>query len=94
MKARGDFVLLLDKSKSPSNTVLYLAGAIEGTLKSFDDLDFSQLLEQLNKALKHRVNPVFYTLALNFLYLLNKIYLDERGIIHVYKQSENNQSKK
>lgn len=85
-------MLLLDRNKIPSNTVLYLAAVIHGLLETNDGLDYSELLKKLSeKMLGKQINITFYSLALNFLFLLNKVYIDKRGAVHVYKQSESHQ---
>ncbi|WP_333559697.1 ABC-three component system middle component 6 [Lacticaseibacillus rhamnosus] len=54
-----------------------------GLLAHNDNLDYIELLERLEIQSKRDVNPIFFGLALNFLYLIDKIRLDERGNLHV-----------
>ncbi|WP_395765426.1 ABC-three component system middle component 6 [Lacticaseibacillus rhamnosus] len=76
-------MLLLDQNKTPQNTVYYLSAVIMGLLAHNDNLDYIELLERLEIQSKRDVNPIFFGLALNFLYLIDKIRLDERGNLHV-----------
>jgi len=84
-------MLLLDRNKEPSNTVIYISAVIFSLLDKDGGLDYSELLNKVTYgALKKAPNIKTYSLALNFLFLMNKIYIDERGILHVYKQIKNN----
>ncbi|WP_436708098.1 ABC-three component system middle component 6 [Lactiplantibacillus plantarum] len=80
-------MLLLDQNKQPQNTVLYLAATVSGLLLEQDGLDFAALLKQVEKVVSHKINPTFLSLALNFLFLIDKLQLDERGGLHVSKSA-------
>jgi len=78
-------MLLLDINKKPTNTVLYLAAAVSGVLLKSEGLDYASLLTDLKKELNQEINPTFFGLALSFLFLIDKLYLDERGDLHVFE---------
>lgn len=81
--------MLLDVNNEPTNTVYYYAAAAYGCLKNNGVMDFSNLLEELSKKLFDRkINTVFFSLGLNFLFLLDKIYIDDKGGLHVNKKNE------
>ena len=82
--------MLLDVNNEPTNTVYYYAAAAYGCLVNSDGIDFSSLLEDLSKKLFDRkINTEFFSFWLNFLFLFDKIYIDDRGGLHVNKKTEN-----
>lgn len=81
--------MLLDVNNEPTNTVYYYAAAAYGCLINNDGIDFSILLKELSKKLFDRkINTEFFSLGLNFLFLLDKIYIDDEGGLHVNKKNE------
>ncbi|VDG22712.1 ABC-three component system middle component 6 [Lactiplantibacillus mudanjiangensis] len=85
-------MILLDKNKEAQNTVLYVAATIQGILEQKNGMDYSELLDELSTNIFRKpLNINFFSLALNFLFLIDKIYLDERGGIHVYKKLKDSQ---
>lgn len=81
-------MLLINKATSPDNTVYFISATINGILNQKDGYDYSQLYKILcNKLYKKNINFFVFTLAIDFLYLLNKIYVDKEGNIYVHKSS-------
>ncbi|AKP64493.1 ABC-three component system middle component 6 [Levilactobacillus koreensis] len=75
-------MLLVDRNKEPINTVFYLSALIQGVLQDNKGMDYASLLTLLSKdILKKNVNIEVYSLALDFLFLLGKITISERGKI-------------
>lgn len=77
-------MILINKATSPDNTIYFIAAIINSILKSQNRLDFSHLYEK-NLVIMHKtkVNMSSFTLALDFLFLLNKIKVDKAGKIYV-----------
>ncbi|WP_270219107.1 ABC-three component system middle component 6 [Lactococcus garvieae] len=75
-------MLLLDKNTLPENTVYYLSGIISGLLRKKDGIDSSELYYMLMKTAKEKINYDFYMLALDFLFLVDKLKLDDSGGLH------------
>lgn len=75
-------MLLIDRNKEPTNTVFYLSSLIQGILQENTKMDYASLFTVLSKdILKRNINIEFYSLALDFLFLLDKISINERGEI-------------
>lgn len=78
-------MLLLDRNNEPTSTVYYLAACIYNYVEKFEGIDSSNLYEAITSDLvKRKVNYDFFLMALDFLYLLNRITVDEKGGLHVY----------
>ncbi|CAJ1180897.1 ABC-three component system middle component 6 [Companilactobacillus paralimentarius] len=82
-------MILLDKNNEPTNTVYYISGISYGLLNKHDGLDILSLYDKVSDSIENKVNFTFVLMAIDFLYMANKIYLDDRGDIHVYKKSKN-----
>ncbi|WP_057821207.1 ABC-three component system middle component 6 [Schleiferilactobacillus perolens] len=82
-------MLLLDLNKAPQDTVYYLSAVVEEILSIDSGLDYSSLMNKLNDQLRMNVNPTFFNLALSFLYLLDKIVINERGELYVHQEPKN-----
>lgn len=82
---------LLDKNKRPTNTILYISAIIYGIIEDNMGIDYSTLLKLVTLEREGKeTNPTFFSLALDFLYLLEKIYLDDKGELHAIKKNSNN----
>ncbi|MCT4389015.1 hypothetical protein DQM09_08720 [Leuconostoc mesenteroides subsp. mesenteroides] len=79
-------MLLLDKNTLPENTVYYVSAKILDIFKYFNDsdLDYDTLFFEINKDSASSVSNEVFTLALDFLYLVNKISVNEKGKIYVH----------
>lgn len=79
-------MLLVDKATTPENTVYFISALLNGLLSQKDGLDYSTLYKITCKKMgKDKINTTVFTMALDFLFLLNKIGIDKEGKIHVYK---------
>lgn len=79
-------MLLVDKATTPENTVYFISALLNGLLSQKDSLDYSTLYKITCKQMgKDKINTTVFTMALDFLFLLNKIGIDKEGKIHVYK---------
>lgn len=83
---RSSLMLLLDKNTLPENTVYYVSAKILSIYKNMDysDLDYDSLFLELKKKSLNTVSNEVFTLALDFLYLVNKISVNKEGKIYVY----------
>lgn len=78
-------MLLLDVNNDPENTIYYLSAAIYEFMKNNDGMDYNELYSEIaNNVLARKINFEFFSLALDFLFLLNKIDVDNKGALHVY----------
>ncbi|MFU2206272.1 ABC-three component system middle component 6 [Streptococcus pluranimalium] len=77
-------MLLLDKNVEPHKTIFYLSGVLNSII-SVKTLDSNSLYQELQKRIDDSLNYNFFVLALDFLFLLDKITINEKGEIeHVY----------
>lgn len=78
-------MLLLDRNNEPTNTVYYLAAAAHHCLRGDDGLDASSLYRKVcSEVVGDEVGYDFFVMALDFLYLIDSIFVDERGGLHVH----------
>ena len=75
-------MLLLDKNTTPENTVYYLSGIVDGLVKQHNGIDIIGLYQKLQKEIRNIVNFDFFMLALDFLFLVERIRIDSKGGIH------------
>jgi hypothetical protein len=81
-------MLLLDKNMTPVKTIYFLAATAYGILLKQGGLDYSELYLKLsNQISKTKINNDSYMLSLDFLFLLDKIFVDKRGKLYVYKKT-------
>lgn len=76
-------MILLDKNNKPNNTVYYISSVVYGLIKKNNGIDYVKLYKKLNSIEKNEVNINFYSLSLDFLFLIDKISLDKKGGLHV-----------
>lgn len=77
-------MLLLDKTVEPHNTVFYLSILAYELIRNgvFDPV---QLYNKVQYEIKEKLNYDFFILALDFLFLLNKININKKGeLVIVY----------
>lgn len=78
-------MLLLDRANDPRNSVYYIAGRIYGIIADLRIVDESALwVHMFEIDAPASLNVERYFLALELLFLLNKINIDEGGKIRVY----------
>lgn len=85
-------MLLLDRNNEPTNTVYYLAAVSYARLEEIKQSTASSLYSYLStNIIKFNVNYEFFIMALDFLFLLDKIDADKEGVLHVSKFAENHE---
>lgn len=73
-------MLLLDKNADPKKTIFYLSAIVYGMVKNgITNLDDIYL--ELQNEIKNTINYDFFILALDFLFLLDKIRVNYKGDI-------------
>lgn len=77
-------MILLDKNNKPQNTVYYLSGIVYALIQNNDGLDYTNIYSLLTKNENRKISIEFFSLALDFLYLLEKINLDKEWGLHAY----------
>ena len=78
-------MLLLDRNNEPTSTVYYIAAALDGYDQN-PGLDAGQLYEvTANTLVKKEVSYDFFVMALDFLFLLGRVSIDEKGGLHVHQ---------
>ncbi|RGR17475.1 hypothetical protein DWY61_05300 [Bifidobacterium longum] len=78
-------MLLLDSNNAPTNTVYYISAISYGILKRGEALDLSALYRKVSEYTACKpVSFDFYMMALDFLFLLDKVYVDRKGYLHVH----------
>lgn len=82
-------MLLLDVNNKPQNTVFYLSIVIYSIIIRYGKIDYAELYEELSYLEGKKVNIEFFSLALDFLFLLNKLRVDNKGDLYVFKELEN-----
>lgn len=76
---------MLDRNNEPSSTVYYLAAVVYDYLSKHDSLDATSLYSVItSEVVRKRVNYTFYLMALDFLFLLEKIDVNRQGDIYVH----------
>ena len=77
-------MILLDRNNAPSNTVYHLAAVVHGVLFQYPETSFTDLYTKLQDTVyKRPVSFEFVVLAVDFLYLLGKVRVNERGDLSV-----------
>ena len=84
-------MILLDRNNQPKNTVYYLSAVIYGYLKKNGSIGLIDLYKRIsNKVLKRKLNFEFFSLAVDFLFLIDKVDVNNKGDIYVYKKDKDN----
>lgn len=84
-------MILLDRNNEPENTIYYISALLYGLINNNPEIDYSNLFKKLLAERNNKkINISFYSLALDFLFLLDKISIDRKGGLYVIKNSENN----
>ena len=78
-------MLLLDRNNQPTSTVYYLAASIYDYLKTHNSIDASNLYQKITADfISRKVNYDFFLMALDFLYLMDRVTVDKKGDLHVH----------
>jgi len=81
-------MLFLDRNTTPENTIYYLSGMVDALVKQNNGIDIIGLYQKLLKERRNSVNFDFFMLALDFLFLVERIKIDSKGgIYNVYKNT-------
>lgn len=79
-------MILLDRNNKPQNTVYYLAAISYGYLQQNGNTGLNDLYRALSsKSINAKIDFNFFALGIDFLFLLDKINIDERGDLYVSK---------
>lgn len=85
-------MLLLDRNNEPTSTVYYLSASIYNYLSGNDGLDAAALYQQIMlEIVGKEVSYEFFMMALDFLFLLDRVTVDEKGGLHVHQVIANPQ---
>ena len=76
-------MLILDENNLPTNSVLYLASVASAPLQKSGPQFISELLLLTEKETGLQINSIFFSMAINFLFLIGMIDGDEDGRINV-----------
>ncbi|MFJ7471654.1 ABC-three component system middle component 6 [Peribacillus frigoritolerans] len=80
--------MLIDKDSKPEDTILFLSAQILLKLKKHGRINLAlieNIYEEINKK-----QPYFkFNLALNFLYLIDKVKIEGGDLVYVSKKNEN-----
>lgn len=78
-------MLLLDRNNEPTHTVYYLSAIAYKLLSDHPGMNVSSLHRIIeNEIISSELNFEFLVLALDFLFLLDKIEIDEKGELYVH----------
>lgn len=78
-------MILLDKNNKPTNTVYYISAVIYTYLSKHGNKGLISLYNGICKSvLHHEVNFTFFLLAIDFLFLVDKININKKGDLYVY----------
>ena len=78
-------MLLLDRNNEPTSTVYYLAASVYDYIGKHDVVDASNLYQGVMiDFVGRKVSYDFFLMALDFLYLLDCVAVDEKGCLHVH----------
>ncbi len=84
-------MILLDKNNKPQNTVYYLAAISYGYLQQNGNIGLTDLYKELSQKIVHaKIDFNFFALGIDFLFLLDKINVNERGDLYVFKRASHN----
>lgn len=78
-------MLLLDRNNEPTSTVYYLAALAFDYVEKHDAIDTTALYQYICSEIVGRdVNYNFLLMSLDFLFLIGRIEVDEKGGLHVH----------
>lgn len=76
----GRFLILLDRGNDPQKTVLYLASLVLKIIKNSESkMDLKDLHDAIMSELGSDINQDSFSFAIDFLYLIAKLDVDEKG---------------
>lgn len=82
-------MLILDRNNEPTSTVYYLAASVYDYVGRHDGIDASNLYQEIMlNVVGKKVSYDFFLMALDFLYLLDRVAVDRKGGLHVHQVIE------
>ncbi|ARF68059.1 hypothetical protein B7C51_09790 [Paenibacillus larvae subsp. pulvifaciens] len=72
--------MIIDKDSRPKDTVYYISGCILATLRS-KSAEVDSLFELIRNKYNDSLEYSIFLLALDFLFLINKIEISEKGVL-------------
>ncbi|PEC81958.1 ABC-three component system middle component 6 [Bacillus cereus] len=79
--------MLIDKDSKPEDTVLYLAAQLLSKIKNRGRIELA-LIEELYDQIDKKQPYFKYNLALNFLYIIDKVKIEGGDLVYVPKKHE------
>ncbi|RLQ89997.1 ABC-three component system middle component 6 [Falsibacillus albus] len=79
--------MLIDKDSKPEETILYLSAQILLKIKKLERIKLA-LIENLYEEIDEKQPYFKYNLALNFLYLIDKLKIEGGDLVYVPKKNE------
>ena len=85
-------MILIDESNDPTETVIYISAVTYNYLRTnnIKGIDVSSLFKKVSGKINREIPFEFFSLYLDFLYLINKISVSEKGDIIVSSKIEHN----
>lgn len=80
--------MLIDKDSKPEDTIFYLSAQILLRLKEIGKINLGQI-ETLYKEVNEKQPYFKFNLAINFLYLIDKVKIEGGDLVYVSKKNEN-----
>jgi len=75
-------LLLIDHDSKPQDTILYISALLLDKIKEYKKINVA-LLDEIFKEIDSK-HPIYkFQLSLNFLFLIDKIYIDNGEIVYV-----------
>lgn len=75
-------MLLIDRDSKPQDTIFYISALVLNKIKELKRIEIA-LLDNIFYAINPKHPMYKYQLALNFLFLADKVYLDNGEIVYV-----------
>lgn len=72
--------MLIDRDSKPKDTIYYISGCILSSLKSKNN-EVDKLFEEIQKKYNVSLEYNLFLLALNFLFLINKVEISKKGVL-------------
>lgn len=73
-------MLIIDENSKPIDTIYYTAGCIMQCLKK-ESSETDEIYNNIRRNFNENLDFSTYLLALNFLFLIDKVMVDEKGIL-------------
>ncbi len=78
--------MIIDRDSRPKDTIYYISGCILSLLKG-KDADVDSLFELIRDKYNNLLDYYIFLLALDFLYLTEKIEISEKGVLRCISNS-------